>query len=52
LLCAAEASDPSWREVTACAAAARVPGLLGGHSLMAGGLLALLETLEAGVHLE
>lgn len=52
LLCAAEVSDPYWREFTACAAAARVPVLLGGHSLMAGGLLALLETLEAGVHLE
>lgn len=51
LLCADEVGDPYWREFTACAAAARVPVLLGGHSLMAGGLLALLETIEAGVRL-
>ncbi len=51
LLCADEVRDPYWREFTAGAAAARVPVLLGGHSLMAGGILALLETIEAGVHL-
>jgi len=44
-----EVTDPFWREFTACAAAAPMPVVLGGHSLMAGGMLALLEAIDAGV---
>jgi hypothetical protein len=49
LLCPDEVMDPFWREFTACAAAAPMPVVLGGHALMAGGLLALLEAMEVGV---
>ena len=37
--------DPAWREFTAQALAVRIPVLLGGHSLVSGGILALLEML-------
>jgi hypothetical protein len=48
LLCPDEVSDPYWREFTACAAIASVPVVLGGHALMSGGMLALLEAMETG----
>lgn len=37
--------NPAWREFTAQAFAVRKPVLLGGHSLVSGGILALLEML-------
>ena len=40
-------SDPFLRRFTRAAAAARVPVVLGGHSVVAGGLMALLESFEA-----
>jgi hypothetical protein len=38
-------ADPDWRAFTAAALAQPIPVLLGGHSLVSGGLLALLELL-------
>jgi hypothetical protein len=37
--------DPAWREFTAQAQLVKIPVLLGGHSLVSGGILALLEML-------
>jgi hypothetical protein len=42
----AQIEDPAIRRLTASALEAPIPVLLGGHSLMSGGLLALLEALE------
>jgi hypothetical protein len=39
--------DPFLRRFTRAAAEARVPVVLGGHSVVAGGLMALLESFEA-----
>jgi len=41
--CAGEIDDPFLREFTAAAAEARVPVILGGHSLVSGGLLLVTE---------
>jgi len=38
--------EPFLRRFTRAAAEARVPVVLGGHSVVAGGLMALVETLE------
>ncbi len=43
LLCPDEIGDPTVREFTRAAAAARIPVVLGGHSLVAGGLWALID---------
>lgn len=40
--------DPFLRAFTRAAANARIPVLLGGHSVVAGGLLALIEAYQAG----
>ena len=40
--------EPFLRRFTRAAAEARVPVVLGGHSVVAGGLMALVESLEAG----
>lgn len=48
LLWTDQVADPFWREFTAHAAGAPVPVVLGGHSLMAGGMRALLEAMEVG----
>lgn len=40
--------EPFLRRFTRAAAEARVPVLLGGHSVVAGGLMALVEAFEAG----
>jgi hypothetical protein len=42
---AEQVKDPFLAEFTRCATATSIPTVLGGHSLVAGGLLALLETL-------
>jgi len=41
-------TEPFLRRFTRAAAEARVPVVLGGHSVVAGGLMALLESFEAG----
>ena len=41
-------AQPFLRRFTRAAAEAQVPVMLGGHSVVAGGLMALLESLEAG----
>lgn len=43
-------ADPALRQLTQAVAAARVPVLVGGHGVVAGGLLAMLETIRAGRH--
>ncbi len=40
--------EPFLRRLTRAAAEARVPVVLGGHSVVAGGLMALVETFEMG----
>jgi len=40
--------EPFLRRLTRAAAEARVPVVLGGHSVVAGGLMALVEAFEAG----
>lgn len=40
--------EPFLRRFTRAAAEARVPVVLGGHSVVAGGLMALIEAFEAG----
>jgi len=40
--------EPFLRHFTRAAAAARVPMVLGGHAVVAGGLMALVESFEAG----
>jgi hypothetical protein len=40
--------DPFLRRLTQAAAEARVPVVLGGHSVVAGGLMALVEALQMG----
>jgi len=40
--------EPFLRRFTRAAAEARVPVVLGGHSVVAGGLMALVETFESG----
>jgi len=40
--------EPFLRRFTRAAAEARVPVMMGGHSVVAGGLLALVESLESG----
>ena len=40
--------EPFLRRLTRAAAAAQVPVVLGGHSVVAGGLMALVETFEMG----
>lgn len=44
---AADVSDPSLRALTEAAASAPLPVLMGGHGVVAGGLLALLESIGA-----
>ncbi|RLC97602.1 MAG: hypothetical protein DRI77_06930, partial [Chloroflexi bacterium] len=39
--------EPFLRRFTQAAAEARVPVVLGGHSIVAGGLMALVESFEA-----
>jgi hypothetical protein len=41
-----EVEDPFLRSFTQAAAQARIPVVLGGHSIVAGGLMALVESLE------
>jgi hypothetical protein len=43
-----EVADPDLRGLTAAVAAAPIPVLTGGHGVVAGGLLALLESLDSG----
>lgn len=43
-----EVEEPFLRHFTRAAAAARVPVVLGGHSVVAGGLMALVEAFEMG----
>ena len=40
-------TEPFLRRFTRSAAAARIPVVLGGHSVVAGGLMALLESFDA-----
>ena len=40
--------DPFLRDLTRAAAEARIPVVLGGHSVVAGGLMALVEAFQAG----
>ncbi len=47
-----EIADPAWRALTAAAAAAPIPVLLGGHSLVSGGLLLLGEAAWKGRQLD
>ena len=41
-----EVDDPFLRRFTQAAAQAQIPVVLGGHSVVAGGLMALIESLE------
>jgi len=43
-----EVADPALRTLTEAVAGAPIPVLTGGHGVVAGGLLAMLESIEAG----
>jgi hypothetical protein len=48
LYCWDRVGEPFLRDLTRAAAEARVPVVMGGHSVVAGGLMALVETFEMG----